>query len=74
MKPKIIKPSQVSTDYVELLCSECGDQVYDITIGGSSLCEVNSPSKLVCNNLDCSAEYKWPENLTWIKPVFKRKF
>ena len=71
MKPKTIKPSQVCTDYVRLQCTECGGYVIDNNIGGHSDVEANSPvAKLICE--DCHTKYKWPKNLDWIKPVFKR--
>ena len=73
MKSKTIKPSQVCTDYVRLVCVECGEVVIDNDAGGHTNVYTNSrTAKLICENLDCCAEYKWPENLIWIKPVFKR--
>ena len=71
MKPKVIKPSQVFIDNVRLQCVECGGYVIDNNIGGYSDVETNSFfAKLICE--DCDTEYKWPKNLDWIKPVFKR--
>jgi hypothetical protein len=73
MKTKVLKSSQVCTDYVRLLCDECGEVVIDSYVGGGDIVPTNSPTaKLICENRDCSAEYKWPDNLAWIKPVFKR--